>query len=100
MGTKTVTYAVCDGTRYGKPCGKVLERPEDGLVIRGTVRKTGDTSSASKPLVGTQEGVRGGGSDETALCWQCWHDVVKDPLYEAEQSANARWTEESYRGSK
>lgn len=80
MAKQTIEQYTCDGAR-GNACGKVLAHPGDGLVIRGTVHTIGTEA----PAVGPAPGLRNGASEETALCWACWHARVTDPLYDAER---------------
>lgn len=77
MAKRTVTYEACDR------CGKVLERPTDGLVIRGQVYATGAQWEQRKPLVGDM-------SSETALCWGCWHHIMNDECYREVVADNDR----------
>lgn len=95
MAKATIEVFTCDGTiRGGKSnCGKPVRTQADGLVFRGNVFAPEATTA---PLIGPQPGVRSPDHNaETALCWDCFHSLVIDPVLararaDAEQAQRAR----------
>lgn len=85
MKTLKLSYAVCGADRYGKPCGKELRTPDDGLIFDGAVYSTGPLGADGEtpnvpPLAGALPGVRGGGERFHARCWSCFLDAAKAPI--------------------
>lgn len=85
MAKRTIFEYTCDGLKnLSLRCGKVLTKADDGLIIHGTVRVVGNESLAVGDTF-TDEEQRGLGYNEsdteTALCWECWHRRIRDPLY-------------------
>lgn len=73
-----ITVHKCDGSA----CGLPIRSQEDGIVIVGQIYAGGvdtDSDCPPIPLVGPRPGIRNSASNETALCWSCFHKRVIDP---------------------
>lgn len=86
MHTQSTHIALCGG-RSGKPCGKELRTPADGVILFGYLHHAGPLVKGSMPDTPVLAGKSG---ETTAWCWGCLLDESAAPQIAALKSLRAK----------